>query len=280
MNQARLSQITFQFPAGQPEADAFFSNLARLLDEVPKSTLESDQLVIEPSRPADTAPRLAIRQANVNYPTVVFETVEPLELAVGNLLLHGSSVMGRASAQPAENVEQGSERLLMKALYDRLQRHIVRLDHLGVNIPAALVDRETWDSLIRQVAGISNIYRYPTGEEWPFILPSTDAEFEDDITQFPPGREPKFELVYDEHSQEPTLQIDVGTNLTRQELEELLPEPYGQTFPGVGEYFRSVFVAHPWPGLAIRLDLRYRSEGEPDVWETGEWLVTEGKRIR
>jgi hypothetical protein len=38
MNQARLSQITFQFPAGQPEADAFFNNLARLLDEVPQRT--------------------------------------------------------------------------------------------------------------------------------------------------------------------------------------------------------------------------------------------------
>lgn len=276
MNTSRLSQITLVFPEGTPEADAFFGNLVRLLDEVPRSTLEGDSLIIRPASPEGALPRLAIQQTSVAFPKIVFETSEPIEVAVGNFQLHGATLMGKQAPLPSGAVPSETDAMPMKMVYEKLQRHIVRLDHVGINI----VGREVWNTLIRQLARVSTIYRYPTGEEWPFILPSTEAEFADDIRQFPAGREPKFELVYDEHAQEPVLQIDVGTNLSRGELEALFPEPYGYAIPEVAEYFRSVSVGHPWPGLSIRLDLRHRNDGGPDDWETGEWLVTEGGRMR
>jgi hypothetical protein len=124
------------------------------------------------------------------------------------------------------------------------------------------------------------MYRYPTGEEWPFVLPSTTDEILGDIRDFVVGREPRFELVYDKGLAQTEWQFALWTDLTRAELELLFPEPEGITFPGLEEIFRVVPVIHPWPGLGIRFDLCYRIDDGPSDWETGEWLVTEGGRIR
>jgi hypothetical protein len=60
----------------------------------------------------------------------------------------------------------------------------------------------------------------------------------------------------------------------------MFPEPEGTTFPELEEIFRVVPVLSPWPGLDVRFDLCYRIDNGPSDWETGEWLVTEGGRIR
>jgi hypothetical protein len=117
-------------------------------------------------------------------------------------------------------------------------------------------------------------------EEWPFVLPSTPGELRDDIRDSVVGREPRFELVHDEWLTRTQWQFALWTDLTRAELERLFPEPEGITFPGLEEVFRVVPVRHPWPGPGIRFDLCYRVEDGPSDWETGEWLVTEGGRIR
>ena len=133
--------------------------------------------------------------------------------------------------------------------------------------------------LVGAVAGVSTTYRYPTGEDWPFVLPSTSDELADDIGAFVVGREPRFELVYDEWQTRPEWQFSLWTDLSRAELDELFPE--GLTFPGLEEIFRVVRTRHPWKGLGIRFDLSYRTEGGgPTDWDTGEWLVTAGGRIR
>jgi len=75
------------------------------------------------------------------------------------------------------------------------------------------------------------------------------------------------------------LQFALGTNLTRPQLETLLLAPYGWVIPELADVFRSLFLAHPWPGLQIRFDLYYHS-AELSNWETGEWLVKAGGRIR
>jgi len=126
---------------------------------------------------------------------------------------------------------------------------------------------------------VANVYHYPTGEDWPFIIPATAKEFQRDIQHFVAGREPKFELVYDGWTAQPLLQFALGTNLTRPQLETLLPAPYGWVIPELADVFRSLFLAHPWPGLQIRFDLYYHS-AELSNWETGEWLVKAGGRIR
>lgn len=59
------------------------------------------------------------------------------------------------------------------------------------------------------------------------------------------GREPRFELVYEEWRTRTEWQFALWTDLTRAELELLLPEPEGITFPGLDEIFRVVPVNHP-----------------------------------
>lgn len=121
-------------------------------------------------------------------------------------------------------------RLPMGELIKRLKGHIVRIDHTGVNIPASIISNETWQKFIHNIAEHTNLYKYPTNDTWPFILPATEQEFKTDITQFPAGREPKFELVYDSYDSNPTIQIDVETDLTRIAIEQLLPDPYSVSF--------------------------------------------------
>jgi hypothetical protein len=161
-----------------------------------------------------------------------------------------------------------------------LRGHVTRIDHTGINLPSVLVSRETWEQFIGKIANNCNLYRYPTGEDWLFILPATEEEFTNDITIFPAGREPKFELVYDTFSPVPTIQIDIETDLLRSEIEQLFPAPYGVSFPDLADYFRTVYIDHEWPSLAIRFDLRFRNDNPDGSWETGKWLVEDGGRLR
>jgi hypothetical protein len=148
-----------------------------------------------------------------------------------------------------------------------------------VNLPSCLTSAKQWQDLVGGLASASTMYRYPTGEEWPFVLPSTEEELAADIREFVVGREPRFELVHDQWLRQPQWQFALWTDLTRAELELLFPEPEGLTFPNLAEIFRVVPVRHPWPGLCIRFDLFYRIDDGPSDWETGEWLVTGGGRI-
>jgi hypothetical protein len=93
------------------------------------------------------------------------------------------------------------------------------------------------------------------------------------------GRTPKFELVYDAYSPLPVVQFQLETELSQAEVEERLPEPYGISFPDLGEIFRTVYIEHPWSGLLIRFDVAFDRPGAADDWKTGEWLVKQGRRM-
>jgi hypothetical protein len=156
---------------------------------------------------------------------------------------------------------------------------VTRLDHTGINLSPSVVDRRNWQVLLHHCAASAALYRYP-GENWPFIVPATQAELQGDIEHFVLGREPKFEFVYADGPDEPLLRFSLDTDLSRADLEARFPAPEGCVLPGLEDIFRTVYIAHPWPHLIIRCDLTYRSEDEPSDWATGEWLVTPGGRIR
>jgi hypothetical protein len=164
-----------------------------------------------------------------------------------------------------------------QALYERFSGHVARVDHTGVEIPSAMLPVHEWEALQAALGRVTHLYAYPTGEEWPFIVPATAAEFADEIRQFAAPRDPKFELTYG-FVDVPLLQFHIDTTLPRAMVEEVLPE--GFKLGGVVESFRSVFIAHPWANLKIRCDLTFNPEGVLDSWDSGEWLVTEGRRIR
>jgi hypothetical protein len=265
----RLSEITFYLPKTS-ESRTFLGELRTLLAEVAYAeSAESPggevcRLTLTPPRPTGSRPVTTFELADVPAPEVVLNTGQSIGVWGGEL---------PDKQTPQAGVE-------MADLIRRLAGHVQRVDHTGVNLPASATSPEQWRNLVNALASASTMYRYPTGEEWPFVLPSTSDELLGDIRDFIVGREPRFELVYDQWLTQPTWQFALWTDLTRAKLELLFPEPEGITFPGLEEIFRVVTVRHPWPGLGIRFDLCYRIEDGPSVWETGEWLVTEGGRIR
>ncbi|MFU8872497.1 hypothetical protein [Micromonospora sp. SL4-19] len=266
----RLREITFRLPR-TPDSRAFLGELRTLLADVayaepadaggPRET--GDRLTLTPPRPTGARPVTTFALADVAGPEVILDI--------------GRSVDLRAGAAPDGQAPAGIE---MAELTRRLAGHARRVDHTGVNLPTSTLPPERWRDLVHAIASTSTMYHYPTGEEWPFVLPSTADELSGDIRDFVVGREPRFELVYDQWRTQPEWQFAIWTDLTRAELELLFPEPEGITFPGLEEIFRVVPVRHPWPGLGIRFDLCYRIDDGPSDWETGEWLVTSGGRIR
>lgn len=255
---ARLSEIAFRLPS-TPEARAWLGELGALLADVPYGELAGDRLTLTPPVPAGALPVTVVSLADIRRPEIALDT---------GLTLGVSRVGGSGTG------------LELADLARRLAGHVRCVDHFGVNLPASTTSPERWRQLLSEVSSAAATYRYPTGEDWPFVLPSTAAELADDIRAFVVGREPRFELVYDEWRTQPEWQFALWTDLTRAELEELFPEPDGMTFPGLETIFRVVSVRHPWSGLGIRFDLCYRVDDGPTDWETGEWLVTEGGRIR
>ena len=101
-----------------------------------------------------------------------------------------------------------------------------------------------------------------------------------DALHFVFGREPKFELVYDNFTTIPLVQFALGTNLSQQEMEKLLPEPNGFSIPGLDKIFRSVMISSPWTKLGFRLDLYFKDTSRENEWSTGEWLIKSGGRIQ
>ncbi|GAA1407042.1 hypothetical protein [Catellatospora coxensis] len=259
----RLSEITFRLP-DTAESRGFLDGLRLLLADVPYAATDAaDRLTLTPPWSGDARPVTTFALADVPAPEVALDDEQVIGLVTG----------------PGTEVVVLPARVELPDLVERLAGHVRRVDHTGVNLPVG-TSAEQWDDLVGAVAAASAMYRYPTGEQWPFVLPATPQELADDIADFVVGREPRFELVREQRLTQTSWQIALWTDLARAELELLFPEPEGLTFPGLDDIFRVVPVRHPWPDLGIRFDLCYRGEGGPNDWETGEWLVTEGGRIR
>ena len=276
----RLRRITYRFPEHVAGADEFMSALSALLAPVPGLRTEGGMLHLEPGQPAGAVPITVLTPAPVATPEIVFATHQALDLALGSLRLHSDVAGERETPGGPQSAVPGGKpaRLPLATIAARLAGHVTHVDHTGVNLPQSMVRDEHWEKLLRVLAREAALYRYPGGEPWPFVLPASDEEFQDDIRAFVIGRFPKFELVHDGWATLPVLQFALGTDLAREALEAILPDPDGVAFPDLGHIFRTVYVDHPWPDLLVRLDLNYA--GPVTDWDTGEWLVTAGERIR
>lgn len=288
-----LKTIAYSFPL-TADGTNFFKVLADLLGELPNAIVGQKSIQLTALHPEQTLPSIIFKQADISFPQIHLD-IDNLNLELGNFSINPSQTFHAGELAPLMKTTKHDAygkyvtvdfgnltifRLPISELYDRLRGHITRIDHTGINLPSALVSRVSWEQFISELARNCNLYRYPSGEDWPFILPATEEEFIHDISDFPIGREPKFELVYDTYSLVPTIQIDIETDLLRSEVEQLFPEPYGISFPDLANYFRTVYIDHDWPGLAIRFDLRFKNDKPDGDWETGKWLVVDGGRIR
>ncbi|SDT55432.1 hypothetical protein SAMN04489716_4480 [Actinoplanes derwentensis] len=254
-------EIAFCLPAAS-SSQQFIRDLRRLLADVAyASNGPADSLILKPPAPVSACPVTVVRLADVTAPEVALDIGRTIGLA------------GSGHTPHRVNIE-------LADLADCLAGNVGRIDHAGVNLPSQAVSVKEWDSLVQDIAASAAMYRYPTGEQWPFVLPSTGMELKTDIRDFIVGREPRFELVYDPWYPYTTWQFALWTKLTRTELEQLFPDPVGIAIPGLEDIFRTVYVQHSWPDLEIRFDLCFRVDDSPSDWETGEWLVKQGGRIR
>jgi hypothetical protein len=294
MGGSMIKSIVYSFPNDTSEEKVFFTTLLRLLSELPNKTLQNDAITLYPTDPLGALPTTTFQKDVVSFPKLSFVDGENLALQLGNFCINTQLpdkpkyISSVASFQREDSLGHYTElqidknilfRLSLEELYKRLRGHIVRIDHTGISIPSVVITKKQWSQYISTLAKQTAIYRYPTGEDWPFILPTTEKEFSSAINYFPIGREPKFELVFDTYSPIPLIQIDIETDLTRKEVTKLFSKPYGVGFPGLSQYFRAVYVHHPWPGLDIRCDIRYKNTNPGDDWQTGKWLVEDGGRI-
>lgn len=176
-----------------------------------------------------------------------------------------------------DNVNKSKEyiKLSISDVLTKLDGHITRIDHTGINLPTKLFDKEEWNDLIKYFSFISNLYNYPTGQPWPFLIPATKYENENEISNFKILREPKFELVYDEYTNVTTIHIDIETDLSELEVENLFPDNQGVYFKECP--YKAIYLDYR-EDMDIRLDIRAKCIH--DNWESGEWLVCEGKRIK
>ena len=166
------------------------------------------------------------------------------------------------------------KRLNINDVSNKLSGHIKRIDHTGINLPTVLFDELEYQNLLDYFSSNGNMYSYPTGEPWPFLLPVTEYEHENEITNFKILREPRFEFVYDKYTNTVGIQIDIETDLSKNEIEDLFPKDQGVYYKGCT--FKAIYLDYS-ENLDIRLDVRYKSTyGD---WESGKWLVCEGKRI-
>lgn len=269
-----VSAINFAFPSTSPASKEFFAYLSRILTELPNANQNSTGVTIAPITPLAALPLTTFTRGDNTYPEIYFGDDPELQLSLGSLQINPAHSKGSV----VESVVN-PDGLTIKDVYHKLAGHIVRLDHTGLNLPTSIISIAQWKEFTAKVAVRTNLYAYPTGEPWLFIVPATEKEFRSDITEFETGREPRFELVHDSYNSVPTIQIDIETDLTRAEVEKLFPEPYGISFPDLANYFRTVYLRHVWPGLAIRLDIRFKNLNPQGEWETGKWLVEDGGRV-
>lgn len=169
------------------------------------------------------------------------------------------------------------QRLDFLSVLRRLKNHILRVDHVGLNIPTCLYSKDEWNMLISCLSSKCNLYNYPSDKPWPFILPATQKEHENEISDFSLVREPRFELVYDLYTDKNTIQIDLEVDLKKDQVDELFPDGEGVYFDGLENVFKAVYVDFD-SVYDIRLDIRFPSDA--GKFKTGAWFIENGERVR
>jgi hypothetical protein len=268
-----LTQIVFFFPVATKLSQEFFSSMKMLFSELPSAVVEEEQITLTASNPKGAFPEIVLRHTEEATPFVSFVFTKLEEEQINDVI---------RSFFVTSNSNSDIQHISLAELSNKIKGHLIRVDHLGFNIPSSQIAYQQWRDLLHTIAKTTTIYNYPTGEEWPFILPSTTEEFQSDIKDFCIGREPKFELVYDKYTSLIVFQFDIETDLKREEVEKMFPDPIGISFSGLEDFFRAVYVSSPWNGIQMRFDIRLLDNGSIDNnnWKTGKWLVEEGKRIK
>lgn len=240
-------------------------------------------------------PNLIFKKSSINNPQISFITSDRVKNSwqTGDLRL-GFNLSEEKEVQIPRNIDDcellkdkignytrlklGSKKysiLSIEQVFERFDGKLKSLNHAGVNFGPKILSESDYINIKKLISEKSNLYKYPTGEEWPFIIPSTESEFWEGITDLTFKRDPKFEIVYSNNHKKPFIQLDLETNLSEVEVIELLPSPYGVSDPKLKKDMRNVFIMTDWLGVILRFDLRFKYSGE----DFGYWMIKEGGRI-
>lgn len=126
--------------------------------------------------------------------------------------------------------------LTMAQLLARFEGKLKELNHTGINIPSSDIPAKEYKSFKNQLAAHSFVTRYPTGEEWPFLIPCTPSEFVSGVDDLETNRNPKFEVVYDSYNTVPHIQFDVETTLTKPRGARIASSTLWYKPWGIGKY--------------------------------------------
>lgn len=254
-----LEKIEYCFPENGKSKELFELFLI-LLKDLPNVSVLGEEIQIKAPH---LKPKTVLKLSN---------EVEDLQFNIGNqkyLDFLNRQIENRKA-------EYEVQKLPLKDVANKLAGHVVRVDHTGINLPSILYAEEEYQDVLQYLASEGNFYTYPTGEPWLFLIPATEKEHQNEITNFDIFREPRFELVYDEFTDVMTIQIDIETDLSKSEVEELFPKNQGICFGNLENIFKSVYLDYD-ENIDIRLDVRFKTVH--DDFESGEWFVKEGKRL-
>ncbi len=173
----------------------------------------------------------------------------------------------------------------IKHAADALARHVVRIDHIGINVPRSL-PASAWKKATRALSHHNNLYEYSNGVDgydpaknlWLFLVQNAHGH---------EGAQTKFELVHDGLQDHSIVQIDIKTDLTRAQAQDLFPT--GHQLQGLEDYFWRVPASTQIPGIQdISLDVRFAHEKkfpnssinkERTSWENGSFFTEHAKTV-
>jgi len=147
----------------------------------------------------------------------------------------------------------------IETVVGRLQgRNVIRLDHIGFNLPWFSGIHPDILKLRTQLSDKSVYKLFPTGEPWDFILPANEQEIQNQETlDYSVVRRPKFEIVSFDKSSRPLIQFDLQIQANAQMIQNLFPE--GIYDPGPNNVW--VYLKNPYD-LDICLVLNERKVGD------------------
>jgi len=252
-----LEKIEYIFPNTKINTQ-LFDLFATLFENIPYATIDTKEIGLISSA---LTPKTVFR---------IDDRITTLQLNIEN-----SKYLNLLNKKSKKSEE--IQKLSLEDVKSKLKGHIKRVDHTGINLPSNLYSKNDWLDLLRYLSPISNLYHYPTGEPWPFLLPSTIDEKLNNIHDFTLLREPRFEMVYDNFTDIVTIQIDIETDLSKSEVEALFPKNQGISFTSLENVFKTICLDYI-DYINVRLDVRFKCSHSD--FESGEWFVSQGKRIR
>lgn len=161
----------------------------------------------------DFYPKISLNFAYCAVPYVEF-------IGEGNIRVEIKNSTGEERRSPHQY-----SLITLKQFEERASRVKVNyLDHVGFDLPwfdgIHPEIKELRDSLAKE----SLYFRYPTGEDWDFIVPGTEKDILSREIDYKIIRRPKFEIVSIDKVSKPIIQFDFSVFKKYEEIKKLFPE--------------------------------------------------------